>query len=46
MIVRMTTIVIGPDDKISGTVQVSPPPDAPAAEVLDDADDTTEEEPT
>jgi hypothetical protein len=43
MLGPMTTIVIGPDDKISGTCAVSAPPDAPAAEVLED-DDTTEQE--
>ena len=43
----MTIIVIGPDDKISGTVVVTPPPSEPpvaADEAVADADDPTEQE--
>lgn len=36
----MTTIVIGPDDKISGTATVTPPPEpAPEVETPDTEED-------
>lgn len=49
MLKRMTTIVIGPNDKISGSVMVSAPP-APTSDTPDlseqDVDDQTEQENT